>query len=825
MIEAVIGAGMLGVPVMPVRKGDVWSFSAAGRWKNGWIACGPDGYRNFLADALALEPRVPGAPWMRLMGKLKDEPDLTAFPIGLGCAHLFDRNGELVVFANDGVSGYGRNRGEVSLSAVPGGVAPAPPYEGGVAGAWRNFVEAFQRTAGIPVIAAFVLGVSWLLIFVRQGQDLVRGIGEDDFWQYPTGFLQIAFAAGLVFLGFQAWSWSRIVVVSNYGADRDQWRPRWLLEWGPRLLGAVPFLGAVIALLMNRARNTGFVVALIVLGLIFFAFVVWRQEIDARLPPPGGARRFQRNWVLFGLIGAAVAMVLATIFPVTFGSALGAPGAVFFGLGFIIPVVVSVIQIGTSLRIPVVAALLAWAVVLGLWVDNHAVGRRAFGGEATGPIDRLTLAEAYAAWAATQSGGANARKTMVLVASQGGASRAGYWTAVALARLKQAAEAKGANLDAHLFAISSVSGGSVGSVGYGATLQSGSSGDQFRLHLLRFVGQNALGPAVTGMLYPDLLQRFLPVAFLPDRAETLERSWETGWSDIEASNPAAMRSPFLALAPRAGEPWRPILIVQGASENSGRRVLTSAVKFNCGDIDADDFLMGRGHDVAASTAILNGARFPWISPGGAFSDTRCRVAGNFAPPIKDHVLDGGYFDNAGAETLREIVRAIRATPDGSGAIDKLRIIFVLIGYRNPDAVKPTPALALNDVFAPLFGLFSSMSGHETHLAREMKLTGQTAVVDPDPYVSRMNGENGIDYVAIVLCPGQIKFRGRTIDYDPPMDWTLSGEAKRYIENAIIPGKRGLRGRRQRQGDRGCGAKACAVGSRRLRISPKERPGD
>jgi hypothetical protein len=27
--------------------------------------------------------------------------------------------------------------------------------------------------------------------------------------------------------------------------------------------------------------------------------------------------------------------------------------------------------------------------------------------------------------------------------------------------------------------------------------------------------------------------------------------------------------------------------------------------------------------------------------------------------------------------------------------------------------------------------------------------------------------------------------GRTITYDPPMDWTLSGEAKRYIENSVI----------------------------------------
>jgi hypothetical protein len=27
--------------------------------------------------------------------------------------------------------------------------------------------------------------------------------------------------------------------------------------------------------------------------------------------------------------------------------------------------------------------------------------------------------------------------------------------------------------------------------------------------------------------------------------------------------------------------------------------------------------------------------------------------------------------------------------------------------------------------------------------------------------------------------------GETRDYDPPLDWTLSGEARRYIENWVI----------------------------------------
>ncbi len=780
--EIQVPSGRREVAVRTVSAGETWSFAAAGRWTNGFIACGPDGYRNFLFDVLEIEPRAAGEPWFRLIGEIKGRPGST-FAIGAGCTRTFEQSGELVVFANDSADGYADNKGVVTLKMRRGGVAPAPPVDVGFIGAWRRFRDVFSRTKGIPVIAAFVLGVSWILVFMPQGRDLVRGIGEDSFWQYPSGLLQIAFALGLVFLAFEAWGWSRLVIVSNYGADRRLWRPQWLLVWGPRVLGALPFAAAAAALIMNPASNTWFVVALIALGVIFFALVIRRQDIQRRLTTHGGAdpfRRLQRHSVVSTLALAGFALVVATLWPAKFGALLGAPAVVFFGLGFVIPIIVIAIQMGASLRIPVAGTLLVLAVVFGLWVDNHAVGRRAFGVATTGPTDRLSLTQAYEQWRKAQPGGADARKTMILVAVQGGASRAGYWTAVALSTLREAAKAKGVDIDPHIFAISSVSGGSVGAVGYAAMLKSAPDAADFKLRLLRFAGENVLGGAMTGMMFPDLLQRFLPVAFLPDRAETLERSWEDAWTSVDpqAQRPSMMREPFLNLAPRAGEPWRPILIVQGASENSGRRFLTSGVRLACDEVDADDFLDSVGHDVAASTAILNGARFPWISPGGTFPGARCGTRDNQT----DHILDGGYFDNAGAETLREMEQALRAIRAEAGETDPLDIVFVLIGYRNPDASKPTPALAINDVFAPLFGMFASMSAHESHLARELKLIGQSKLEQADPYISRMSGHN-VDYAAIVLCKGKIEPGGP--DYEPPMDWTLSGEAKRYIENSVI----------------------------------------
>ena len=414
--EIQVPSGERDVAIGTVSAGDTWSFSAAGEWRTGFVRCGPEGYRNFLFDALEFAPRVPGAARLKLMGKFRDEPDSAAFPIGAGCTQTFARSGELVVFANDQAEGYGDNRGSLILTAAPGGVAVGPVEDGGVRSVWNCFRDVFSRTKGIPVIAAFVLGVSWILVFMQQGQDLVRGIGEDDFLQYPSCLLQIAFAVTLLFLAIQAWSWSRIIIDSNYGADRADWRPRQLLIWTPRILGALPFVATAWALWANPAGNTWFVLALIGLGLIFFILVIKRQDIQSglrrRAATRGMARHFdliQRYWVMFGLVMAAVAMVVAAVWPTGFG-ALGGPAVVFLGLGLIIPVIVIAIQIGAGLRIPVAGTLLALAVIFGLWVDNHGVGRRAFGVATTGPTDRLTLTQAYEQWRAAQPGGAGAQK-------------------------------------------------------------------------------------------------------------------------------------------------------------------------------------------------------------------------------------------------------------------------------------------------------------------------------------------------------------------------------------------------------------------------------
>ena len=506
-----------------------------------------------------------------------------------------------------------------------------PRDEGDWIHAWHAVRDVLKHTAGMGLIALITLGVSYVLVFMTQGQDLSRGVGESGLNQPEM----IVFALSLLFLAAQAWTWGRLIVVAYFGDDRAKWAPwpkRAFLEWSPRLLGAAPVFAAALSLYLHPARHTGAVLATVALGLLFIVAVWVRKPLErmlGRLAFLGRLRisnlLLRRIWVLTSLAAAPIAMIIAYFAPVGFGHALGPSAVVFVGLGLILPVTITVIQIGAGLRIPVVIATLVAALVFSLWVDNHAIGRRQLGAQIRPSSDhRLSIADAFAAWKEQPK---SQPQTIFLVAAQGGASRAAYWTASVLAHLNRFT---GGQFARHVFAINSVSGGSVGSVGFVAELKANPVAADYQ-GLLKFVGRDALGPALTGLLFTDLLQRFVPFPMFPDRAESLERSWESAWMETHPDGENLLAGPFLALAPHAGEWWRPMLIVQGASERTGRRLLTSGFKFEPREIDAEDVEAVLGYDVAASTAILNGARFPWVSPAGTFKNHGAT----------DHIVDGG----------------------------------------------------------------------------------------------------------------------------------------------------------------------------------------
>lgn len=80
--------------------------------------------------------------------------------------------------------------------------------------------------------------------------------------------------------------------------------------------------------------------------------------------------------------------------------------------------------------------------------------------------------------------------------------------------------------------------------------------------------------------------------------------------------------------------------------------------------------------MAASTAILNGARFPWISPGG-------RLEGELGV---QHVVDGGYFDGSGVQDARAILAWVATQKARRPELADLRMVLITLRYQ--DSPKP-----------------------------------------------------------------------------------------------------------------------------------------
>ena len=480
--------------------------------------------------------------------------------------------------------------------------------------------------------------------------------------------------------------------------------------------------------------------------------------------------------------------------PVSFPQAVGPAAVVFLAIASILPPMAAALQLGQLARVPFVTVALGLAVVFSLWVDvRHEVGRRApwfwqLLGPAAAARDSFDhAASTWAVQAPTVSVWGTAHIPMIVMASEGGASRAGYWTAAMLDALQQASDNR---FSQSVLAISSVSGGSVGAVGWVAALR---TAPQDRRHalLLDYAGDDALSPDLAGMLFPDLIQRFFPAPLLPDRAVALEQAWEHAWAkaclEARCSDKTLMASPYTAiwsLVGRREAAWLPPVFVGGAGEESGRRILTAPYTFGA-SVDAADAYAFDPRNIRASTAIHNGARFPWISPAGELRDG--------AEHLTARIVDGGYFDASGAETARELLAA--AAPAAAKARPSVAVTPILLNIRYQDwtpgscpwSLSVAPAKAVdphrlaNDVLAPFAGLTASRDGHQQHLG-----------------LSHATG--GPEEISVVLT-GRGKHNGL------PLNWVLSDPARFYATTNAQPAARAVLARIEGLGGPadGCGS--------------------
>lgn len=318
-----------------------------------------------------------------------------------------------------------------------------------------------------------------------------------------------------------------------------------------------------------------------------------------------------------------------------------------------------------------------------------------------------TMTQAFAQWAHREA------PVVRIVAAQGGGLYAAYHTAYYLAARADADP----GFARSLFAVSGVSGGSVGAGVFWAIRRSGlcdAPGAAPTCHrdavkaILRY---DFLSPVLATFLFRDAFDTVIPISSLAklpiDRASVLEaafaeriRTWaeaagaeapDLGWLDTGLAD---SWGPALDL---------PVLLLNATEVGTGERQILSPLTRMPNGVTGKILLDGL-RDLTVGNAMTISARFPLVTPPARIR--RRDVSGQV---VLRQLVDGGYFDNSGIETLiemtAEIVRQRRGAP--------VEVLVFSVAERQP------PITVKGTIAAPLDAFTSAWRARRDLTARRL----------------------------------------------------------------------------------------------------------
>jgi len=286
------------------------------------------------------------------------------------------------------------------------------------------------------------------------------------------------------------------------------------------------------------------------------------------------------------------------------------------------------------------------------------------------------------------------------VLADGGASRSGYWTASVLSKLEDTTKGK---FSQHLFCLSGASGGSVGNGTFLALLKNrealSSMHQTFTQGAQDYLRSDFLTYTVARTLGPDFLRPIIPLPFINDRAAALEDAMEQAEKSFlqgKLITPVSDLIPF-----NAGNENLPMLCINATRMQDGSPSVISTVKIDYkvfgSRIDILETLKP-GKDIKLSTAVVMGARFPYLSPAGRIDSS--------------YYVDGGYFDNSGAGLVNEMLIAlkeyIRVSIPAKPWLSKIKfyVIHAQNGWSGGGEINKIHPI-INDLAAPVLTLIGA----------------------------------------------------------------------------------------------------------------------
>ena len=492
---------------------------------------------------------------------------------------------------------------------------------------------------------------------------------------------------------------------------------------------------------------------------------------------------------LCGLLTAVqiLLFLVVLLMPQSFPRAIGSGAMVALGLAGWATAGSALVFTTQATRFPILGAALLLAVLCSGLMDNHQIRladrtatkedaeKAAHFLESTRGQSRPNqdpVGDAFESWhhLATKGPVAGHEPPCIIVAAEGGGIRAAFWPAIVLSTLQSrslalADETNRPDFTSHVFAISGVSGGSVGAAVFEALCAEKRDEPKLRELAAKVCGEDHLAPTLGALLYPDFAQRFMPFACLPDRARAFETSWENATSSLGGS--ARMARPFTALWNPGPTKWLPALFLNATMVETGKRIICSGLPVCTAGggrfIDAHDFYAhlrefgpgaGGWRDVPLSAAAHASARFPIVSPPGRL-------------PSGTRVVDGGYFENSAATTGIDLLNAVTARRDKIGATTPL--IFIFTRYADKAGMTDSLTPPVETPSPPIPDEDSSVYLHK-NLLNETGAIGGTLLATRSARGSYAQHAVFDRYLAsrktIVL---SFTFRGENI----PLSWSLS----------------------------------------------------
>jgi Patatin-like phospholipase len=447
-----------------------------------------------------------------------------------------------------------------------------------------------------------------------------------------------------------------------------------------------------------------------------------------------------RRVFVASIVFSLAAIVLIAAFPVPIGQTLGSISVFAIFIGCLAMNATGLSLWSRRLDFPIIPAMLALAVFLA-WTDlndDHELRRIDKSGHPVSSSVTSTAGPAgdvegeFEKWYGARIDKHNDEFNkeqgypVYIVAAQGGGIYAAAQAVQFLAKLHTTCE----RFAQHLFAISGVSGGSVGAALYAAlTDEFKATKDQCRSIAEIGLGQprtpqmehaqeaafelvrndyDFLSPLVASALFPDFAQRFFapPLPAL-SRARALEQSIEAAWAAIatkffNGTGGDALRRGVLASWSPSG--ITPALFFNTTEVGSGRRRIIAPFGFDRKFATDAQFLpLTENYDIPVSVAAVASARFPWLTPAAWFWGNGEAAT----PPAKSeiarfHIVDGGYFENSGVTTAVEIINRLQRRAQKCCTNAR----FYLIVLTSGDYSKGSSD-AFSEAISPVVALFNS----------------------------------------------------------------------------------------------------------------------